>query len=204
MHTNKHFVFSHCILIFLMVLVLDWHLVLGCSSSEPDEYRVLRKTDSGGKQLVVAIEENAKLFCRTNVPWKKCIWKPPRNGVREVYFNSIIIQEMQICKRMNEVKVQVTFSKYFSSDVNSRNRLPGIIIAQVFLKFILTRQKVTSTPIIVQLMLRKSKNTTMEIGSVSLSLIFQKKVKLYTLKNELKWWREDTDIHESNNPYFIR
>ena len=91
MHTNKHFVFSQCILIFLMVLVLDWHLVLGCSSSEPDEYRVLRKTDSGGKQLVVAIEENAKLFCRTNVPWKKCIWKPPRNGVREVYFNSIII-----------------------------------------------------------------------------------------------------------------
>ena len=70
-----------------MVLVLDWHLVLGCSSSEPDEYRVLRKTDSGGKQLVVAIEENAKLFCQTNVPWKKCIWKPPRNGVREVYFN---------------------------------------------------------------------------------------------------------------------
>ena len=111
---------------------------------------------------------------------------------------------MQICKRMNKVKVQVTFSKYFSSDVNSRNRLLGIIIAQVFLKFILTRQKVTSTPIIVQLMLRKSKNTTMAIGSVSLSLIFQKKVKLYTLKNELKWWREDTDIHESNNPYFIR
>ena len=138
MHTNKHFVFSQCILIFLMVLVLDWHLVLGCSSSEPDEYRVLRKTDSGGKQLVVAIEENAKLFCRTNVPWKKCIWKPPRNGVREVYFNSIIIWEMQICKRMNKVRVQVTFSKYFSSDVNSRNRLPGIIIAQVFLKFIMT------------------------------------------------------------------
>ena len=53
-------------------------------------------------------------------------------------------------------------------------------------------------------MLQKSKNTTMAIGSVSLSLIYQKKVKLYTLKNELKWWREDTDIHESNNPYFIR
>ena len=106
--------------------------------------------------------------------------------------------------KMNEVRVQITFSKYFSSDVNSRKRLPGTIIAQVFLKFILTRQKVTSTPIIVQLMLRKSKNTTMAIGSASLSLIFQKKVKLYTLKSELKWWREDTDIHESNNPYFIR
>ena len=106
--------------------------------------------------------------------------------------------------KMNEVRVQITFSKYFSSDVNSRKRLPGTIIAQVFLKFILTRQKVTSTPIIVQLMLRKSKNTTMAIGSASLSLIFQKKVKLYTLKSELKWWREDTDIHESNNLYLIR
>ena len=109
-----------------------------------------------------------------------------------------------ICKKMSEVKVRITISNYFSSDVNSRKRLPGIIIAQVFLKFILTRQKVTSTPIIVQLMLRKSKNTTMATGSVNLSLIFQKKVRLYTLKNELKWWRGDTDIHESNNPYFIR
>ena len=44
----------------------------------------MRKTDEGGKQLVVATDEDARLYCRTNVPWKKCWWKPPRNGVREV------------------------------------------------------------------------------------------------------------------------
>ena len=43
-----------------------------------------RKTDSDGKQVVVGVEEDAKLFCRTNAPWKKCLWKPPRNGVRQV------------------------------------------------------------------------------------------------------------------------
>ena len=57
----------------------------GCSSSSPyDDYKVVRKTDEGGKQLVVATEENAQLFCQTNMPWKKCWWKPPRNGVRQV------------------------------------------------------------------------------------------------------------------------
>jgi hypothetical protein len=59
---------------------------MGCSGgSDHDEYRVIRKTDAGGKQLVVATEEDARLFCQTNVPWKKCWWKPPRNGVRQVY-----------------------------------------------------------------------------------------------------------------------
>jgi len=67
---------------FLLILNLDSSY--GCSSSEPAEYRVLKKTDSGGKQLIVAVDESAKLYCRTNVPWKKCIWKPPRNGVRQL------------------------------------------------------------------------------------------------------------------------
>jgi len=71
--------------------------VMGCSSSSPyDDYKVsvtsvvdmtlwvVRKTDEGNKQLVVATEENAQLFCQTNVPWKKCWWKPPRNGVRQL------------------------------------------------------------------------------------------------------------------------
>jgi len=30
------------------------------------------------------VEEDARLFCKTNAPWKKCLWKPPRNGVRQV------------------------------------------------------------------------------------------------------------------------
>ena len=68
----------------ICTLVLNEHVAHGCSSSEPDQYRVLKKTDTGGKQLIVAVDETAKLFCRTNVPWKKCIWKPPRNGVRQV------------------------------------------------------------------------------------------------------------------------
>ena len=54
------------------------------SSSAHDEYRVVRKSDSDGKQLVVAVGDDARLSCKTNIPWKKCIWKPPRNGVREV------------------------------------------------------------------------------------------------------------------------
>ena len=48
-----------------------------------------RKTDSDGKQVVVGVEEDAKLFCRTNAPWKKCLWKPPRNGVRQVGTHNI-------------------------------------------------------------------------------------------------------------------
>ena len=54
------------------------------STTEVTLYKVVRKTDEGNKQLVVATEENAQLFCQTNVPWKKCWWKPPRNGVRQV------------------------------------------------------------------------------------------------------------------------
>jgi hypothetical protein len=42
------------------------------------------------------------------------------------------------CEKTSKVKVRITISNYFSSDVNSRKRLPGIIIAQAFLKFILT------------------------------------------------------------------
>ena len=67
----------------LLSILLD--AAAGCASSSEDErYRVVRKTDSDGKQLVVALGDNAKLFCHTSVPWKKCIWKPPRNGVKEV------------------------------------------------------------------------------------------------------------------------
>ena len=83
MYTKGYF-FSQCVILVHVVLIFNWHSVLGCTSSEPAEFRVLRKTDSGGKQVVVAVDENAKLYCRTNVPWKKCIWKPPRNGVRQV------------------------------------------------------------------------------------------------------------------------
>ena len=69
----------------LSLALLSAGPVAGCSSSSEDErYRVVRKTDSDGKQLVVALGDNAKLFCHTSVPWKKCIWKPPRNGVKEV------------------------------------------------------------------------------------------------------------------------
>ena len=67
----------------LLSILLD--AAAGCASSSEDErYRVVRKTDSDGKQLVVALGDNAKLFCHTSVPWKKCIWKPPRNGGKEV------------------------------------------------------------------------------------------------------------------------
>ncbi len=56
-----------------------------CSSSDEEEkYRVVRKTDSDGKQLVVAVGDSARLSCQTSVPWKTCMWKPPRNGVRQV------------------------------------------------------------------------------------------------------------------------
>ena len=84
MYALKNYFFSSRIMFVYFLLVLNLHPSFGCSSSEPAEYRVLRKTDSGNKQLIVAVDESAKLFCRTNVPWKKCIWKPPRNGVRQV------------------------------------------------------------------------------------------------------------------------
>ena len=70
-------------LLWMLVLVLA-NPALACSGGGDEKYRVIRKTDEGGKQLVVATEETARLFCQTNVPWKKCWWKPPRNGVREV------------------------------------------------------------------------------------------------------------------------
>ena len=54
------------------------------SSSEHDEYRVIRKSDSDGKQMVIALGDDARMSCQTNVPWKRCVWKPPRNGVRDV------------------------------------------------------------------------------------------------------------------------
>ena len=72
----------------LLSVLLD--AAAGCASSSEDErYRVVRKTDSDGKQLVVALGDNAKLFCHTSVPWKKCVWKPPRNGVKEVSVRGI-------------------------------------------------------------------------------------------------------------------
>ena len=70
-------------LLWMLVLVLA-NPALACSGGGDEKYRVIRKTDEGGKQLVVATEETARLFCQTNVPWKKCWWKPPRNGVRQV------------------------------------------------------------------------------------------------------------------------
>ena len=72
----------------LLSILLD--AAAGCASSSEDErYRVVRKTDSDGKQLVVALGDNAKLFCHTSVPWKKCVWKPPRNGVKEVSASAV-------------------------------------------------------------------------------------------------------------------
>ena len=81
MSSSKYFN-SYCVLII-------WILALAgsgsaCSGGDEDRYRIVRKTDEGDKQLVVATEETAKMYCRTNVPWKKCWWKPPRNGVRQV------------------------------------------------------------------------------------------------------------------------
>lgn len=71
--------------ILLSVLCLVGSVVDGCSSSNNvGEYRVIKKTDSDGKQVVVGVEEDARLFCKTNAPWKKCLWKPPRNGVRQL------------------------------------------------------------------------------------------------------------------------
>ena len=84
MYTLKNYFFARRGLFVYFLLILNLDPSFGCSSSEPAEYRVLKKTDSGGKQLIVAVDESAKLYCRTNVPWKKCIWKPPRNGVRQV------------------------------------------------------------------------------------------------------------------------
>ena len=76
----------------ICLLSLSATMVNACSSSGQDErYRVVRKTDEGGKQLVVATDEDARLYCRTNVPWKKCWWKPPRNGVREVKIIFIVV-----------------------------------------------------------------------------------------------------------------
>ena len=75
--------------------------VSACSSSGQHElYRVVRKTDEGGKQLVVATDEDARLYCRTNVPWKKCWWKPPRNGVRQVSFDILWPAMVRCCKQM--------------------------------------------------------------------------------------------------------
>ena len=88
MYTLKKYFFAPRSLFVYFLLILNLDSSYGCSSSEPAEYRVLKKTDSGGKQLIVAVDESAKLYCRTNVPWKKCIWKPPRNGVRQVIVSS--------------------------------------------------------------------------------------------------------------------
>ncbi len=79
---------SWFIFMALYNLILVTRGTTGCSSSSVyDEYKVVRKTDEGGKQLVIATDENAQMYCQTNVPWKKCWWKPPRNGVRQVRTN---------------------------------------------------------------------------------------------------------------------
>ena len=69
----------------LALSLLAFGLSEACSSSsqsEYDEFKIMRKTEKN--QLVVGVDEDARLYCQTNVPWKKCVWKPPRNGVREV------------------------------------------------------------------------------------------------------------------------
>ena len=71
------------------ILLLNGSVCSACSGGDDDKYRIIRKTDEGGKQLVVATDEQAKLYCQTNVPWKKCWWKPPRNGVRQVSISVI-------------------------------------------------------------------------------------------------------------------
>jgi hypothetical protein len=45
---------------------------------------VIHKTDSISQKLVVELGEDAQLYCRTNAPWKKCFWRPPRSGVKQV------------------------------------------------------------------------------------------------------------------------
>ncbi|TRY79127.1 hypothetical protein TCAL_12390 [Tigriopus californicus] len=73
------------VVILSLTSILSHNVCQGCSrDSSDDEYRVVRRTDSDGKQLVVAVGDDARLSCQTNVPWKTCVWKPPRNGVREL------------------------------------------------------------------------------------------------------------------------
>ena len=105
MYTLKNYFFARRGLFVYFLLILNLDQSFGCSSSEPAEYRVLKKTDSGGKQLIVAVDESAKLYCRTNVPWKKCIWKPPRNGVRQVKKMRIYYMAM--------IKYLITISNFF-------------------------------------------------------------------------------------------
>jgi len=80
-------------LLLLLALAVAAPGTAACSSSSShDEYHIIRKTDSDGKQLVVAVDDNARLSCTTNVDWKRCFWKPPRNGVRQVRY--LIITRM--------------------------------------------------------------------------------------------------------------
>jgi len=76
----------------LMLLVVVWMMAFvgnnpasGCTSSDSSQYnghQIVRKTKEN--ELMVAVDEDAKLHCMTNSAWKKCVWKPPRNGVREL------------------------------------------------------------------------------------------------------------------------
>lgn len=92
------------------------------SSSAADEYRVIKKTDSDGKQVVVAIGDDAKLSCETNVPWKKCIWKPPRNGIRQLKceFNREKLQHVS-CPSFPEVHFDETRSEDNTCSIVVRN-----------------------------------------------------------------------------------
>uniref|UniRef100_A0A0K2T6R6 Ig-like domain-containing protein n=1 Tax=Lepeophtheirus salmonis TaxID=72036 RepID=A0A0K2T6R6_LEPSM len=75
------------------------------------EYRVIKKSDSDGKKLVVAIGEDAHLTCKTNAPWKKCVWKPPRNGVRQLRCQFFHGQSTRIsCPSFPEVQYNVDAS----------------------------------------------------------------------------------------------
>ena len=82
---NGNGVFFFCYLTAVTLVCSTFSFADACSSSSVhDEYKVIRKTDSDGKQLVVAVGDDARLSCQTNFSWKKCLWKPPRNGVRQV------------------------------------------------------------------------------------------------------------------------
>eukprot|EP00096_Caligus_rogercresseyi_P013233 TRINITY_DN590_c0_g2_i1.p1 TRINITY_DN590_c0_g2~~TRINITY_DN590_c0_g2_i1.p1 ORF type:complete len:178 (-),score=19.38 TRINITY_DN590_c0_g2_i1:275-808(-) len=72
--------------LFFLLILLWMRACMACNSKGGTygDYRVTQKSDSNGKQVVVAMGENRKLSCQTNVPWKNCIWKPPRNGVRQL------------------------------------------------------------------------------------------------------------------------
>lgn len=66
-------------------IIIHWNVLLFRYCVFPaGEYMVIRKTDSDSNKMIVELGEDALLFCRTNAPWKKCSWRPPRSGVKQV------------------------------------------------------------------------------------------------------------------------